>query len=94
MCVESVVDPGLVSIPLVLFHHMSELNDVLSLFVLLTRFKGVLIFPSKSSSAALAVNIRNGMESSEKDAFLCWTTSHIHYRVEEVCPSLTSLKRL
>lgn len=56
---------GVLSIPTILLDHVSQLDDVLALLVLLARLEGVLIFPAKCGFAAFTVDVRHRMEARE-----------------------------
>lgn len=56
---------GVLSIPTILLDHVSQLDNVLALLVLLARLEGVLIFPSKCGFAAFTVDVRHRMEARE-----------------------------
>lgn len=49
------------SLPSIVFDHVSQLDDELSLFVLLTALKRVLIFPTQGGFAVFTVDIRHGV---------------------------------
>lgn len=52
---------GVLSIPPILLDHVSQLDDVLALFVLLARLERVLIFPAERRLTAFTVNVRHCM---------------------------------
>lgn len=56
---------GVLSIPTILLDHVSQLDDVLALLVLLARLKGMFIFPAKCGFAAFAVDVGHRMEARE-----------------------------
>lgn len=56
---------GVLSIPTILLDHVSQLDDVLALLVLLARLKGMFIFPTKRGFAAFTVNVSHRMETCE-----------------------------
>lgn len=49
------------SLPSVVFDHVSQLNDELSLFVLLTALERVLIFPAQRGFTVFTVDISHSM---------------------------------
>jgi len=73
---------------------MSQLDNEFTFLVLLTRFESMFVFPSKSRLATLAVDVSNSVQSSEQHALLGRSATNVDHRVEEVCSTLTSLKRL
>lgn len=56
---------GVLSIPAILLDHVSQLDDVLALLVLLARLKGMFIFPTKCGFAAFTVDVGHRMETCE-----------------------------
>lgn len=82
------------SIPAIFLDHVRQFNNELALLVLLAGLVGVLIFPAERRLAALTVNISDRMQASEQDTLLRLPAGHIHHRIEQICRSLATLKRL
>ena len=80
-----VTDPGLVSIPLVLLNHVSQFYDVFPLFVLLTRFKGMLLksldklFCNQINSEQCVRNWKQPISGAD-----------LHISIRELCDSIHS----
>jgi len=73
---------------------MHELNNELSLLVLLTRLVRLLVLPAERGLAALAVDVGDGMQPGEQVALFGLASAHVDHVVEEVGSSLAALKRL
>lgn len=82
------------SVPTIFFDHMGKFNYVFALFVFLTGFKSMFVFPSQCRFAALAVDVSHSMQSSQEHTFFSWSTAHVHHGIEEISSSLASLERL
>lgn len=82
------------SVPAVLLYHVRQLDDELALLVLLAGLVGVLVLPAQRRLAALAVDVRHGVQPGEQDPLLRLPAGDIHHRVEEVGRSLAALERL
>jgi hypothetical protein len=79
--------------PSVFFDHVSQLDDVLALLVLLARLVGLLVLPSESGLAAITIDVGYSVETGEKDPLLGLATTDVDDRVEEVGPALAALER-
>lgn len=71
---------------------MSEFDDELALFVLLTGLKGAFVLPSQRSLAAFAEDVGDGVETRQQQPLLRGTASHVDDRIEEVGAALTTLE--
>lgn len=84
--------PSWLLFPSILLDHMCQLDDELSLLVLLAGLKCMLVLPSESGFTAVAEYICNSVQACEKHSLLGRAAANIHYGVEEVGPALTALE--
>lgn len=82
------------SVPAVVLYHVGQLDDKLSLLVLLTQLKGLFIFPAQCGVAVFTVDVSYCVKSCEQQSLLCRAAANVHHRVEEVGSALTALERL
>ena len=80
------------AVPAVIFDKVCKLDDKFALFVLLTRFEGVLILPTEVGGAALTKNISHRVQASQEDTVFSLTTVTVHDTVEQICSTSTALK--
>ncbi len=79
-------------LPSVLLDHVSELDYVLSLLVLLATLERLLILPSEGGLAAVAVDVGDRVQPRQQDALLRGAAADVHHAVEQVRATLAPLQ--
>lgn len=79
-------------IPAIILDEIRQFNNEFALFVFLTGFKSVLVFPAEISGAPFTENIRNRMKSGQKNTIFSFTTVAVHDTVEQIGTTSTALK--